>query len=552
MQYCNISPDNYTYPILIQACALQFTEIGGTEIHGHVLKIGFGSSVYVRNTLINMYALCGCIKDARQVFDESPVLDSVSWNSMLEGYVRSEDIEAAKELYDLMPEKGIIAANSMIVLFGKLGRVVEARQFFDEMREKDKVSWSALISCYEKNEFYCEALSLFEEMVAGDILLDEVVLVSVISACTHLNAIQEGRRIHGLAIKIGVNSCLNLSNACIQMYARCGDLMGAENIFYGSHNLDKISWNSMISGYVKCGFLHSAWSVFENMPEKDLVSWTSMISGYAQHNLISETLKLFQEMQQKGISPDEVVIATVISACTNLAALDIGKSLHSFIRKKGFKMNGILVTTLIDMYVKCGCVENAVEVFHEAEEKEVSVWNAIILGFSMNGFAERALELFSEMKKCRVVPNEITFTGVLGACRHMGLVDEGQRHFNSMVREHGIEPNVKHYGCMVDLLGRAGYLKEAEQLVMSMPMQPEVTTWGALLGACRKHGDIIMGERVARKLIELHPENEGFRVMLSNVYASKGDWNDVLETWQKMGQYGTEKTPGWSLVERNG
>ncbi|KNA04690.1 hypothetical protein SOVF_197340 [Spinacia oleracea] len=262
-------------------------------------------------------------------------------------------------------------------------------------------------------------------------------------------------------------------------------------------------------------------------------------------------------MQQEGkINPDEAVLASVASACTNLAALDQGKWIHSYMRKNGIEISDILGTALIDMYMKCGCVENAVEVFHEMDDRVVSVsvstWNAIILGLAMNGFADKALGFFSEMINYGVIPNEITFTGVLGACRHMGLVDDGQHHFRSMVRDHGIEPNVKHYGCMVDLLGRAGFLKEAEELIVNMPMEPEMTTWGALLGACKKHGDNVMGERVGRKLVELHPENEGVRVMLSNICASKGDWGDVLEIWQKMGMYGTDKAPGWSLIQGNG
>lgn len=551
MRYCNISPDNYTYPILIQSCSLQLLQLQGREIHGHALKMGFRSGVYVTNTLINMYAVCDCIEDARQVFDESPVLDSVTWNSILTGYVQSGNLAVAKEIYRLMPERNLVATNSLIVLFGRLGHVFEACQLFCEMRERDKFSWSSLISCYEQNEFHQEALSLFEEMLAAGVLLDEVVLLSVISACTHLSAIREGRLIHGLAVKTGVDSYINLENACIHLYARCGDILAAEKLFHSSRKLDQVSWNSMISGYMKCGFVDKAKSLFDTFSDRDVVTWSAMISGYAQHNQFFEALKLFKKMQQEGINPDEAVLASVISACTNLAALDQGKWVHSYIRENGLKVDGILGTTLIDMYMKCGCVEIAIEVFHEMEEKRVSAWNAIIFGFAMNGFAERGLEVFSEMKRRGVIPNEMTFIGVLGACRHMGLVDEGQHHFVSMVREHNIKPNVKHYGCMVDLLGRAGFLKEAEQLIMSMPMKPEVTTWGALLGACKKHGDYNMGERVGRKLIELHPENEGFRMMMSNICASKGDWNDVLEIWQKMGQYGTEKTPGWSLIEGN-
>lgn len=547
-----VCPDKYTYPILVQASAVRFSEWEGRELHDHVIKLGFDSDVYVQNTLINMYAVCDNIGDARKVFDKSPVLDSVSWNSMLAGYVQTGNLEEAMVIYDQMPERNLIASNSMIVLLGRSGCVSEASQLFNSMDEKDLVSWTALISCYEQNEMYEEALLVFSQLNSDTRMVDEVVVVSVLSACTHLSAFKTGKLVHGLALKIGFACYINLQNALIHMYSTCGDIIAAEQLFNVGYHLDQISWNSMISGYLKCGSVENARVLFDSMPERDIVSWSAMISGYAQLDQFSETLELFQQMQLEEIRPDETTLVSVISACTHLAAFDQGRWIHAYIRKSNLNVNVILGTTLIDMYMKFGCVESALEVFSSMEAKGVSTWNALILGLAMNGLIVRSLEMFSEMKKFGVVPNEITFMGVLGACRHMGLVDEGRHHFDSMTQEHNIEPNVKHYGCMVDLFGRAGLLEEAEKLIESMPMPPDDATWGALLGACKKHGDSEMGERVGRKLIELQPNHDGFHVLLSNIYASKGNWNDVLEVRGTMMKQSVVKTPGCSMIEANG
>ncbi|CAN1219394.1 Pentatricopeptide repeat-containing protein At5g66520 [Linum perenne] len=422
----SVGPDTYTYPLLLQSCSQRLAEFQGRLIHGHVFKVGFDSDVYVQNTLINLYAVCGNVEEARKVFDE--------------------------------------------------------------MTERDLVSWTALISCYEQNEMHEDALKKFKEMVFNGVLVDEVVLISALSAC----------------------------------------------------------------GYLKCGEFAKARSLFDSMPRKDTVSWSVMISGYAQRDKFADALALFQDMQNDGFEPDDSILVSAISACTHLSALDRGVWIHDYIRKKSLKINVILGTTLIDMHMKFGSVENAIKVFNELEEKGVSTWNALILGLAMNGMVKESLETFSEMKECGILPNEITFLAVLGACRHMGLVDEGRRHFDSMVEDHGIKPTVKHYGCMVDLLGRAGKLREAEELIDSMPMAPDVSTWGALLGACTKYEDNVMGERVGRKLIEFQPDHDGFHVLLSNIYASRGDWNDAHEVRGTMRKHRVVKMPGCSMIEANG
>ncbi|KAK7244828.1 hypothetical protein RIF29_39655 [Crotalaria pallida] len=548
----NAIPDNYTYPILLRCCTARSSDLEGKEIHCHVVKLGFDSDVYVRNTLMNLYSVCGNMMSARKVFDESPVLDLVSWNTILGGYVQVGDVKEAECVYSRMPERSTIASNSMIVLFGKKGCVVQARQVFDDIQLKDMISWSALVSCYEQNGMYEEALVLFVDMNAHGIMVDEVVAVSAISACTHLAIVKTGMSMHGLALKVGIDAYVSLQNALIHLYSSCGTIMDAQKLFNDGFLLDQISWNSMISGYLRYGSIEDAKTLFDSIPEKDVVSWSAMISGYAQHGRFSEAVAMFQEMQLHGIRPDVTALVSVISACTQLAALDLGKWVHAYISKNKVQVNVILGTTLMDMYMKCGSVENALEIFYAMEQKGVSTWNALILGLAMNGLVEKSLNMFADMKISGTLPNEITFMGVLGACRHMGLVDEGRRYFSSMTQEHKIEPNVKHYGCMVDLLGRAGLLKEAEELIESMPMAPDVATWGALLGACRKHHNNEMGERVGRKLIQLQPDHDGFHVLLSNIYASKGNWVDVLEIRGIMAQQGVVKTPGCSMIEANG
>ncbi|XP_021899023.1 pentatricopeptide repeat-containing protein At3g62890-like [Carica papaya] len=548
----DVLPDNYTYPILVRGCALRLMEVEGKQMHNHVLKLGYDSDVYVQNTLINMYAVCGNMEDARKLFDESPVLDLVSWNSILAGYIQMEDFDKAKEIYDRMPERNTIASNSMIVLSGWRGDVNEACRLFNEMKEKDLVSWSALISCYEQNKMYEDALVTFVKMNANGFMADEVVVISVLSACAEFMEVRLGSLIHGLATKIGIESYINLQNALIHLYSNCGEIEIAQKLFNTGYCLDQISWNSMISGYLRCGSVEKARELFDSMPKKDVISWSAMISGYAQLDRFSETLALFHEMQLDGVKPDEITLVSVISACTHLAALEQGKWIHTYIKKNNLKINVILGTTLIDMYMKCGCVENAMEIFEETEEKGVSTWNAVILGLAMNGLVDKSLDMFTVMKKTGVMPNEITYMGILGACRHMGLVDEGRQHFNSMIQEHKIQPNVKHYGCMVDLLGRAGMLKEAEELIESMPLAPDVATWGALLAACKKHGNHKLGESIGKKLVELQPEHDGFHVLLSNIYASQGNWDNVVEVRGMMTQHGVLKIPGCSMIEANG
>ncbi|CAN1784529.1 Pentatricopeptide repeat-containing protein At5g66520 [Linum perenne] len=426
--------------------------------------------------------------------------------------------------------------------------LTHSHRIFTHIRNPNGFVYNTMMRAHVQRNNPEQALLVYKLMRGDSVGPDTYTYPLLLQSCSQ----RMGQLIHGLAIKVGIELYVNLQNALIHMYSICGELVAAEKLFSYGCCLDLISWNSMISGYLKCGEFAKARSLFDSMPRKDTVSWSVMISGYAQRDKFADALALFQDMQNDGFEPDDSILVSAISACTHLSALDRGVWIHDYIRKKSLKINVILGTTLIDMHMKFGSVENAIKVFNELEEKGVSTWNALILGLAMNGMVKESLETFSEMKECGILPNEITFLAVLGACRHMGLVDEGRRHFDSMVEDHGIKPTVKHYGCMVDLLGRAGKLREAEELIDSMPMAPDVSTWGALLGACTKYEDNVMGERVGRKLIEFQPDHDGFHVLLSNIYASRGDWNDAHEVRGTMRKHRVVKMPGCSMIEANG
>ncbi|XP_006649982.1 pentatricopeptide repeat-containing protein At1g05750, chloroplastic-like [Oryza brachyantha] len=543
-------PDEYTYPILITACATRGAVDEGRQVHCHAVRHGFECNLYLANALMSMYSACGCLGDARKVFDAGPMWDTVSWNTILAAYVQAGDVAQAVEMFTQMPKRTAAAVSSMLALFGRRGMVDEARKLFDRAEYKNVFTWTAMISCFQRNGMFTEAFSLFSGMRGEGWPVDEVAMVSVVAACARVEITQNGYMCHGLAAKAGLDSRVNVQNALIHMYSSFLDVVAARRLFDTGHCLDHFSWNSMIAGYLKNGCFKDAKELFGAMPDKDNVSWTTMISGCVQNDQSSEALSVFNSMLAQGIKPNEVTLVSIISACTNMSSLEQGKLIHEYIRKHQYNITVVLGTSLIDMYMKCGCLESALEVFDRMEQRGTPCWNAVIVGLAMNGLVTKSLDMFSEMElSSTATPNEITFTGVLSACRHAGLVEEGQRFFKLMQHKYHILPNIRHYGCMVDLLGRAGYVREAEDLIKSMPMSPDVPAWGALLGSCWKHGDSEVGERVGRELVNLDPHHDGFHTMLSNIYASEGMWQCVKDLRGSMKQRHVSKIPGFSVVE---
>lgn len=309
------------------------------------------------------------------------------------------------------------------------------------------------------------------------------------------------------------------------------------------------SWNTMLTGYAQAGMLDEARAVFDGMPQKDAVSWAAMLAAYSQGGLSEETLQLFIKMGRCGEWVNRSAFACVLSTCADIAALECGMQLHGKLIKAGYGLGWFVGNALLAMYFKCGNTEDACNAFEEMEERDAVSWNTVIAGYARHGFGKDALEVFDTMRTTSTKPDNITLVGVLAACSHSGLVEKGISYFHSMHRDFGVTAKPEHYTCMIDLLGRAGRLDEAQNLMKDMPFEPDATMWGALLGASRIHRNSELGRRAAEKIFELEPENAGMYVLLSNIYASSGKWRDVGEMRIMMEERGVKKVPGFSWIE---
>ncbi|PIA42966.1 hypothetical protein AQUCO_02000430v1 [Aquilegia coerulea] len=373
----------------------------------------------------------------------------------------------------------------------------------------------------------------------------------VLKAVVHLSAVELGREIHGQSIRFGLEADVHVMTGLIQMYSSCGVILDARHLFEGMPTRDVVTWNAMIAGYAKVGDMESARGLFEKMPDRNVISWTTMVAGYAQTNQPNDAIRVFQRMQLEDIEPDEIVMLAALSACAHLGALELGKWIHEYIDKRGIYKIVPLTNALIDMYVKSGSIEKGLEVFEKMKRRSVVTWTTIIAGLALHGFGHEALEMFSRMERERVRPNAVTYVAILSACSHVGLVEMGRWHFNSMSSQYQITPKIEHYGCMIDLLGRAGKLGEANELIRQMPYEPNGAIWGSLLAASRVHGDVELGECALKHLIEVEPHNSGNYTLLSNIYAASGRWHEVGVVRKGMRDKGVKKNPGGSSIEVN-
>ncbi|KDP22367.1 hypothetical protein JCGZ_26198 [Jatropha curcas] len=323
-------------------------------------------------------------------------------------------------------------------------------------------------------------------------------------------------------------------------------------------NRDVVSWNSMIIGSLRNGSLDEALNLFQHMDKRNIITWNSIITGFVQGGRPKEALEFFYDMQCLSdeinmVRPDKITIASVLSACAYLGAIDHGKWVHNYLRRNGVECDKVIGTALIDMYGKGGGLERAYEVFREMPEKDTLAWTAIISVFALHGYGKKAFDIFKEMEAKGVKPNHVTFVGLLSACAHSGLVEIGRWCFDVMKRIYLIEPQVHHFACMVDMFGRAGLFEEAVALIRNMPMDPDVFVWGALLGGCQMHGNVQLGERVAQCLINLEPRNHAFYLNLCDMYAKAGRYNDVKRIRASMKEQGIKKEiQGCSMIEVNG
>ncbi|PKA60907.1 Putative pentatricopeptide repeat-containing protein [Apostasia shenzhenica] len=449
MPALSLSPDNYTFPFLLNSCAVAGDLASGTELHSRLLRTGFAGQVHVANALIDMYGKCSQLPLARRAFEEMNQRDIVSGNALLGAHARlGQDMLLAKKVFDEMPQRNVISWNAMVV--------------------------------------------------------------------GHVNA---------------------------------GDLAAARAVFNEIPQRNFVSWTVMILGYCKNGFVHSARELFDDMPQKNLVSWTAMITGYSQSGQSEEALALFREMRRAGVEADAVVMTGVISAVGQLGSAELAGWVGDYVDQQSIERNERVLTALVDMYAKCGDVERAFRLFEEIPSPDAFSYTALINGLASNGHSLDALKVFDEMLEKEIKPDPITLIGVLTACGHAGLVDEGLRFWHAMREDYGMEPRPDHYACVVDMLGRAGRLEEAYEVLRKMPPPPppHAGALGAMLAACRTHGNVEIAERVAGELFEVEPENTGNYVLLSSIYAEKGLWAEAAGVRKKM-RARAEKLPGASWI----
>ncbi|KAM3688533.1 hypothetical protein ACB098_10G161400 [Castanea mollissima] len=417
-------------------------------------------------------------------------------------------------------------------------------------------AYATKINGVDNTNSSCRSLILYKQMLCDGIAPDFLTFPFLVKECTTRLEGDTGRSIHAHAIKFGFDNDVFVGNSLITLYSVCGYLSCARKMFDEMSNRDVVSWNSMIIGYLRRGELDKALELFRRMKKRNVITWNSIIVGFIQGGRPKEALEFFHEMQivrDEIIRPDKITIASVLSACAYLGAIDHGKWVHGYLRRSGLECDVVIGTALVDMYGKCGCVEKAYEVFKDMPKRDTLAWTAMISVFALHGFCKEAFDLFEEMETLGVKPNHVTFVGLLSACAHSGLVEKGRWCFDMMRRAYSIEPQVYHYACMVDALARAGLFGEAEDLIRGMPMEPDVFVWGALLGGCQMHGNVELGERVAQYLIDLEPLNYAFYVNFCDVYAKANRFDDVKRIRALMKEKEIKKeVPGSSMIEVDG
>ncbi|PON97888.1 DYW domain containing protein [Trema orientale] len=473
-------------------------------------QLGSGDIVS-SNKLITRYIRFGDLGSALNVFERMVVKTTVTWNSILAGYTKKPGkMKEAQELFDKIPEPDTISYNTMLVCHLHNSGVDSAMEFFNKMPFRDSASWNTMISGFVRNGKMQKARELFLEMPE----------------------------------KNGVSW-----SAMISGYVDFGGLDSAIELFELAPVKSVVAWTAMVTGYMKFEKVELAEKMFQDMPVKNVVTWNAMISGYVENSRAEEGLKFFRTMIRSGVKPNPSSLSSVLLGCSNLSALQMGKQVHQLTYKSLLYDDTTAGTSLISMYCKCGDLENALKLFLEIPRKDVVSWNAMITGYAQHGAGHEALNLFNEMKSTGTKPDWITFVAVLSACNHSGLVDIGVRYFDSMVKDYGIVLKPEHHTCMVDLLGRAGRLVEAVDLIKKMPFTPHIAIFGSLLGACRIHKNLELAEYAASNLLRLNPSSAAGYVQLANVYAAASRWDRVSKVWRSMKENKVVKTPGYSWIE---
>ncbi|XP_057784908.1 pentatricopeptide repeat-containing protein At1g03540 [Salvia miltiorrhiza] len=544
------------YATVVHSCTRSLHLAAGMQLHCHLIKSGLEADRFVGNSLLSLYfKLASDFSDARRLFDGLRYKDVVSWSSMISGYIRAGKSRKSVELYLEMLDAGIepnaftlsavikacsailgfklgkclhgavvrcgFGGNEVIVaalidMYGRNGEASAACKLFDEMPDPDSVCCTSVISALTRCDLYLEALVMFNSMRKKfGFMPDCFTFGSALTALGNLERLKQGREVHALAATGGF----------------------AADVFVGG---------SLVDMYAKCGALEDSRRVLDGMPRKNSVSWCALLGGYCRKGEFGAVVEVF-----RGMEKDLYSFGTVLRACAGLAAEKLGMEVHCQYLRRGSWRDVVVESALIDLYAKCGRVDFAYRVFLKMDVKNLITWNSMIGGFAQNGRGGEAVRIFDQMIEEGVKPDCISFIEVLFACSHGGLVDEGRRYFASMWNNYGMKPEIEHYSCMVDLLGRSGEIEEAEDLIVGSGFGNEPTLWAALLSACGSTLSPGVAERVAKKLIGLKPDCHLSYVHLANVYRSVGRWKESHEIWKQMKDRGVKKLPGMSWIDRS-
>lgn len=515
-----------------------------------------------------------------------------AYTNLIEICARDRALKSGKLLHAHLIVKGLgrlaYLASKFVSFYTECGQISDARKLFDEIPETNGHRWISIIGAYSRRGYYQEAINVFSEMQASGLGVNKYVIPSILKACGHVLDQDTGKKIHCSCLKKSFESDAFIISSLIDMYSKCGQVEKAKKVFDGMLEKDLVAlnavvsgyaqkgiveeglrlveemklmgvqpdvvtWNTLIAGFSKKGEYLSVSKVFElmlaNGIRPDVVSWTSVISGLVQNFRYDEAFDTFRKMMKQGLYPSSATVSSILPACMSAVNLKRGKEVHGYAVVIGVVDDIYVKSALVDMYAKCGFISEARTLFYKMSRKSTVTWNSMIFGYANHGYCEEAIQLFKQMEGEGKKPDYLTFIAVLTACSHAGLVECGKSFFTSMQDKYEIAPRLEHYACLVDLLGRAGKLDEAYDVIKTMPMQPDVFVWGALLGACRTHANINLAELAAKHLRDLEPGSRVNNLLMANLYADAGSWGNVARLKKMMKKWKLKKFLGCSWIE---
>ncbi|XP_058088351.1 pentatricopeptide repeat-containing protein At1g06140, mitochondrial-like [Magnolia sinica] len=560
MRDSGMKPNRVTCLSALSACASCGSLATGREIHAFVVKNGLDSDVALVSGIVDMYMKCGDLTNAEHAFTRTRIgSNTVAWNAMISGYVYNRcpvealilfhkmlvlgvesdfptmvsilvscshlsDLEVGRQIHGYLITNGlqndVRVETAVLDMYFKCGDIEAGLKIFKQFPNKNSVTWGAIISGCAQNSLPAKALELFSQFISVGGRADFLTVISVLRACSSMSLKLNGMEIHGFSIKMGFDSDVFVGGALTDMYAKCGDIRSARKVLL-------------------------------RLPKRDVVAWNALIAGYTQNDYTDNALMGFRDMQLEHVGPNTVTISCILTVCSRLSAFVLCKQIHCYILRNGLELNVPVSNSLLATYARCGDINSALYLFRKMPEKDEISWNSMISGLGMHGCTDEVFALFYEMKAVGMKPDHITYTSVLSACSHTGRVNEGWQHFRSMSNEYGILPTLEQYTCMVDLLGRAGHLDGAYDLIMHMPCEPDAYVWGSLLRSCKIHGDKLLAEQVASQIFRFNARSTGYHVLLSNLYEDFGEWDDVSRIRAGMKDTGLKKRPGCSWIEVN-